>query len=317
MQISFPRMPVSRSFSDVETFRDYVLSTKQAMVRSIFFTVDFDSGVVRLVDTLPRCASTQEDVESLIAVLKQSNHASLWFVVRLDFHDSTDRNFCLGYCESAPAISSRALTFSSRLFAYARLHHYRSLQDLEDQVWNHLFPHYVDELRYNNVYDVSAVLVDHCDSSSPSFRLVQQVTPQFVSDCCRQNRCAFLLRVLDRKIEICFFSPEGATCACGRSGSKIESKKEKTVCAFMKADLVSWLQQIVGNQMLFSFTTDLHCCTDLLPLIAPERPDVPRRRSNEDVLSPPTLEKYNKGSSKRTRNFPDEQQVAPQSLFSN
>lgn len=312
-------MPVSRSFSDLETFRDYVLSTKQAMVRNIFFTADFDSGVVRLVDILPRCRSTQEDVESLISVLAHSNHESLWFVVRLDFHDSTDQNFCLGYCDPTPAISSQALKFSSRLFAFARLHHYRSLQDLEHQLWNHLFPHYVDELRYNKVCDVSAVLVDNCDSSSPSFRLVQQVTPQFVSDCCRQNRCAFIIRrLLDQKIEICFFSPEGPpTCACGRSGSNIDSKKQKTVCAFMKADLVSWLQQSVGNQMLFSFITDAHCCTDILLLIAPERPDGPRRRSNEDVLSPPTLEKYNKGSSKRTRNFPDEQQVAPQSLFSN
>lgn len=31
-----------------------------------------------------------------------------------------------------------------------------------------------------------------------------------------------------------------------------------------------------------------------------------RRRSNKDVLSPPTLEKYNKGASKRTKSFPDE-----------
>jgi hypothetical protein len=84
------------------------------------------------------------------------------------------------------------------------------------------------------------------------------------------------------------------------------SPAEKTIYAFMKADIIGYLTaNFPGTH--YKLMGDIQVCANLVDPNGSNRGStVARRRSNDDVLSPPTFQKYNKGASKRTRNFPDE-----------
>lgn len=271
-------------FADVSEFWKYVQSTKASSIRTVFFTAG--SNGLRVHQMHSRQPSTHADVHNILQSLLAVSQP-VWCVIRCDFNDVLDNHFKLGHL-GIPTAATQRIAQSLRI----RCRYYSPSSDLEDQIWDHLFP--LSEETVTHSLDNAAVILD--SSTAPRFSLLSPVN---VSELCRSRQCCFLLSAQSPdQVLVQLFVPEGP---CRRCRTTSDSQKEKTVYAFMKAELVPWLRQLAANT-LFMLDDDIHSCGDVSR-------GAPRRRSNEDVLSPPTLDKYNKGASKRSKNFPDARQL--------
>lgn len=264
----------------VGDFWSFVQSTKESAVRSIFFTSTNHDRIV-ILKLFVRQQSTFDDVENIRLSLADAP-ISVGFVVRCDFNDRLDRQFKLGSL-GPPCPVIQLLASHQPALQYRP---YSPLSDLEDQLWDHLFPLTEEPPSL----DGAAVVLD--SSASPNFTIIPVLD---VKDLCKRRQCAFILSAQSVDVvTVQLFVPDGP---CRRCRVGADAQREKTVYAFMKPEVIPWLHRIRPGTV-FAFGDDVHSCTDF------ER-GAPRRRSNEDVLSPPTLDKYNKGASKRTKNFPD------------
>ena len=297
-------------FSEIEAFRTYILSTKDSYVRTVFFMVDFTAGTIDVVRSFRRSATTDGDVDSIVSTVRSAHGNPIWFVVRSDFNDHSDSDFRLGYCDPHLPLQPFVGQFTARLFPAINVHHYRTIRHLEDGIWSHIFPLYASGLD-DSPLAIEVVVVDNPHSRDPCFKLVKQVSQTMLSHFCKNKQSLYVLlpNPDTGRVAVSLLHPEGVCILCGStpvdSYQEPHLDKTKTVYAFMKADLLAWLASHADGRQ-YAFTSDSNSCADFR---APARKlePVPRRRSNEDVLSPPTLDKYNKGSSKRTRNFPDQE----------
>jgi hypothetical protein len=284
---------MSADFNDVIQFWSFVRQSKERAIRTILF--DASSNVIRVVETFSRGKTCSEDVANLCEYLSESIEP-VWFLVRCDFSDSTDSHFKLGFSGLPSAATNRFVALlGSTAVGYLPCGYYGTKQGLEDRIWDHLFPLVEDPATGNSV--VGAVVED-----GSRFKLVASTS---ISDFCRKRISAYVLCPTDHIIRIYFFNPDGVCPRCRVKDSSVS--RSRTVLAFMKPDLIPWLMSCMYDSFEFEFGSDIHSCADL-PSLTPSAPVVSResltgrRRTNQIVLSPPTLEKYT-GPSKRTRNF--------------
>jgi hypothetical protein len=287
-------------------FRNFIHTTKAAHIRTIVFTVNLKNGQIMVHLQLLKTSSTETDIDSIRSALEAFTFP-VWFILRSNFDDQSDMHFSIGYCDPCPLCPSAAMLFAHDLLPNCSFKHYTSISHLRDAILSHIFPAYTEEIRGSSAVipeALSFVVVDECDSSDPVFRLISNVEKRSIVDFCKANRCVYILSPCITGIRIILLNPDGSCNRCQSERSPMLRDKERTVYAFMKADLAHWLKRYDNASLIFS--SDCNSCCEILDLEQDfrEPPDVPRRRSNEDVLSPPTLEKYNKGASKRTRNFP-------------
>ena len=266
----------------------------------MFFSVTID--LIQLLGVFPKQESTQSDVENIHKSIS-SLRGSCWFVVRTNFEDPHDNHWSIGYCDSSTTVRIETLEFvsriSKRLFPEHSFHFYSNLNSLEDDIWNHLFPLYNHSINHP-VSDHLIIVIEDILLKSPRFAQCQYYT---VNELCKSRRCCF---IVSKPGNIVLVTPDESACySCGRTAGILDNVtvNEKTVYAFMKADIVQFLQSMEGSHH-YRILSDVSCCGDV-GRGDREEFTTTRRRSNNDVLSPPTLEKYNNGSCKRNRNGSD------------
>jgi hypothetical protein len=252
----------------------YVQGTKKDLVRTIIFSIDYsNSATVRVISVLKRGTSTQSEVEVIASTVSVGN----WFIVRLDFDSDTDSAFAVGHCGPFSLSVARIAQHISPNYIFRN---YESKSSLEKCIWDHLFP------LHDTPGAAGAIVVEGAASSFPRFKYLGSVN---VRDMCRKGQSAFLIH----SGAVVLLNPDMDCPTCGIR-TLASSEREQTVYAFMKADLAEYLKSI-DPRTNFTFLSDISSCADAVIF--------QRRRSSQDVLSPPTLEKYQKGPSKRRKNF--------------
>ena len=284
------------SFRDIDKFWSYIHETKTRYVRTIFFEVNAH-GSISILETCVRGATSSDDISRIFQYMMKSDQP-VWFLVRCDFSDQTDSQFKLGFSGiSSPTSNRFVYLLASSYVGYLECEYYGTKHDLEDRIWDHLFPYETRE-KIDSPGAISAVVVE--GSSPPSFRLLPSAN---VHDLCRNKQTAYILIPgIDSVARVHLFHPEGVCPRCRVRRDDI-ADKSPTILAFMKPDLIPWLTASICERYEFTFGIDVESCADL-PSLTHSAPVIDRRRSNDIVLSPPTLQKY-KGPSKRSRNFPD------------
>ena len=291
---------MATDFYDVVRFWSFVKESKKSSIRTVVF--EASPNHIKVVQSFSRCATSNEDVENLSRFLLESIEP-LWFIVRCDFNDPMDSQFKLGFSGLPSSTTNRFVNLlGSSEKGYISCGYYGTKQNLEDRIWDHLFP-VVDDTTPSGSSSVVGAVVEE----GSRFKLIPGVS---LVDLCRRRRSAYILCPIDDVIKVHLFNPDGVCPRCRiKDDMGISSSRSRTVLAFMKPDLVPWLLACVFNSFEVEFGSDVHSCADL-PSLVPSAPVVSResvtgrRRSNQIVLSPPTLEKYT-GPSKRTRNFPN------------
>jgi hypothetical protein len=271
-------------FRDIDEFWRYVHSTKQNAVRTVVFRVDYSTIQLHVLSTVERNSSTEAEMRTLLAVLKTCLEP-VWFIVRVDFESPLDNAFALGHVGPYSLSVARLANAISIPFK-----NHDSIINLEESISQQLFPLHDPVGGPNGV-----ILVEGLTTSFPRFKFLG---PHLgVQDMCRQGHCAFIIS----PGSVFLLNPEGDCANCGVRNIA-SSERERAIYAFMKADLIEYLQSIDSSRLAaYTFTADLNSCA--------ETKNNMRRRSSQDVLSPPTLEKYQKGSSKRHRNFSNKLQA--------
>jgi hypothetical protein len=257
--------------------------------------------------------SSQEDIEAVVNGCLKSN-LPVWFIIRTDLNDPIDGQWSIGYYSPLTIDGDQVqyvTQFSRQLFPKCLVSYFSNPKTLEDDLWDFIFsvPAAISPtitLPPGQIYVVS--------DPHRSARIVPGSYGVKLSDYCVKKICCFVTvpphdSARSNTTAVHLFNPSLQTAAecrvCGRLGSgepHPDSTNEKTIYAFMKADIIHFLSaNFPGTH--YKLMADISSCGEL---VDPPGKTVARRRSSDDVLSPPTFEKYNKGACKRTRNFPDE-----------
>lgn len=249
----------------------YIRATKEQLVRTIVFSVDYSRDTVKITSILKRGNSTEIDVDNILTTISGENLPQ-WFIVRLDFESNDDSAFAVGHCGSFSLSVSRT---AEKVLGKSRFRNYESKQSLESAIWDHLFP------IHDTPGSAGAIVLEGITTGFPTFKYLGS---RNVKEMCESGRIAFLIS----SNSVFLLNPDPQCPICGPRTLHF-SQRDRAVYAFMKPDLA----KLLGPS--YAFLTDVTCCADAVIS--------QRRRSNQEVLSPPTLEKYQKSSSKRTRNF--------------
>lgn len=289
-------------FTDVNRFWNYIHDTKANQIRTIIF--ETLNNRIKLLRTLQRCPTSADDVQGIHKVVLDHDRP-VWFLVRCDFSDSGDGKFKLGFTGLPSANTNRFVSLlASSDVGYLPCGYYGTKNDLEERIWEHLFP-WTEDTTSPSCSAISAVVVE--GSNPPHFKLIPSTS---ITTLCRRRQAAYvLIPTCEDVVRIHMFHPEGVCSRCRvRTKGTAPGDRSRAILAFMKPELIPWLLISIYERFDFIFAEDVDSCADLPSLVSSApvvaRDSMHRRRSNESVLSPPTMEKYT-GPSKRTRNFPD------------
>ena len=277
-------------------FWSFIRETKPRDIRTILFGASGDR--VKVLDTLPRTSTSQADINNLTAFITAAREP-VWFLVRCDFEDPSDAQFKLGFTGLPSASTNRFVKLlASGHCGYIPCVYFGSRDTVEDRLWDHLCP-ISDELEESSS---SSSMISAVVEENDRFILIPAAN---LSELCKNRKLAFVLYRTDNNVLIHAFRPVGV---CPRYRLRDSSDNLTPNILRNKNDVIPWLQARMFDSLEFTFGQDFHSCADTPWLVssAPvvSRESIGRRRSNHNVLSPPTLEKYT-GPSKRTRNFPD------------
>jgi len=268
-----------------------------------------------VLNTLTRSESSQTDIEAILTSLTSTRATSfIWFAIRTDLNDTIDSKWSMGvFCPSARVGGNHVqfvTKFCRSLFPKSIISFFTNPHTLEDDLWDFLFP-----INNNSPGTTSLLTLPpgqiYVVSDIHRSGVIEPSIGVKLSEFCRRNKCCFVTvpETNLNTVMVYFFNPDdNVTCRiCPRVDSRPPaSSTERTVYAFMKAEIVGYLKSNFPGYH-YRFVGDVVTCAELVDDTEKPREDKStRRRSSDDVLSPPTFEKYNKGASKRTRNFPDE-----------
>lgn len=289
-------------FTDVNHFWRYIHGTKANQIRTIIF--ETVNNKIHVLHTLERGRTSADDVLGIYKIVLDLDHP-VWFLVRCDFSDSCDGKFKLGFTGLPSSNTNRFVSLlASSDVGYLPCGYYGTKRDLEERIWDHLFP-WTEDISSPSCSAISAVVVE--GSNPPFFKLIPSTS---ITTLCRRRQAAYVLVPTNEDVvRIHMFHPEGVCSRCRvRTTGADSGDPSRAVLAFMKPELIPWLLISIYERFDFIFAEDIDSCADLPSLVSSApvvaRESMHRRRSNESVLSPPTMEKYT-GPSKRTRNFPD------------
>ena len=292
---------IMASFNTLESFREYCLSRSRE-VRTLLFSADFSESLISVLEEIGRGDCVQSDVDAIVHALRYRHcHVACWFLV-----SSETTDWCIGYVfgDSSVAISLVS-KFAACLFPQGEFRVYKSLLSLERDIWTHLFPHYTVLMSMGGVSRSSAFktcLIVLENLSNPQFSILNDEKIE-LSQFCAVGRSCFVAQFDQMSVSVRLLNPDGRPCFHCHRGVPADAER-RTIYAFMKPELGKFIESNFPGKA-FKLQPDINNCGEFQPNST--------RRSTEEVLSPPTLEKYNKGESKRTRNVPP----SPQSLFSN